>query len=399
MSGHSLLTRLGRYGGSLGTGLVVGTTMAAIASPLPAVATIDAPDALGVVAQATEAPAPDETEAAIPFGEGETLTVEVKPITPFIFVEDSPIPYGYSVDLWEAIAERMGVETEYTLYETTPDLLEAVRRKEVDLAIAGISITNEREASGLDFSYPVYQAGVQIVTLDRSRLPVLRYANYFANIYTLIAIARVLVGCLVVGSLIWLVERRHNPSFKHGPIPGIGQGVWFALATLGTFGYGDVTPTKPWSRVIAVIWMGASFFILADFITSMSSAYQANSPIRGLEDVYNRSVAAITGSTAADLLRGKPVHLVELTTYDEIFAGLADRDFVAAVIDYPTAKYEVARNRQLLITGDRLNREDYGIAVREGQAALLEEINRDILALQQAGFFNMLDERWFDAEE
>lgn len=90
---------------------------------------------------------------------------------------------------------------------------------------------------------------------------------------------------------------------------------------------------------------------------------------------------------------------MELTTYDEIFAGLEDRHFAAAVIDYPTAKYEVARNPQLLITGDRLNREDYGIAVREGQAALLEEINRDILALQQAGFFNMLDERWFDAED
>jgi polar amino acid transport system substrate-binding protein len=303
------------------------------------------------------------------------------------------------VDLWEAIAERMAVETEYTVYETTPDLLEAVRQGEVDVAIAGISITTEREASGLDFSYPVYQAGVQLVTRDRSTFPVMRYANHFANIYTLIAIARVFVGCLVVGSLIWLIERPHNPYFKHGPVAGIGQGVWFALATLGTFGYGDVTPTKAWSRTIAVVWMGASFFILADFITSMSTAYRANSPVRGLEDVYNRPVAVIIGSTAADLLRGKPVTLVELTTYEEIFAGLAERDFAAAVIDYPTAKYEVARNRQLLITGDRLNREDYGIAVREGQAALLEEINRDILALQQGGLFNMLDERWFDDEE
>ena len=109
--------------------------------------------------------------------------------------------------------------------------------------------------------------------------------------------------------------------------------------------------------------MGASFFFLFNFIASMSSAYQTNSPIRGLEDVYGRLVAAITGSPAADLLRGKPGTLVELTTYDEIFAGLEDRHFAAAVIDYPTSRYEVARNPQLLITGDRLNREDYGIAV------------------------------------
>ncbi|MEO1067852.1 MAG: transporter substrate-binding domain-containing protein, partial [Cyanobacteria bacterium J06638_6] len=116
MSRHPILTGLSRYRGivGLGAGLVLGSAMVAIASFLPVTAAPAAPASLRGVDTRPEAP--------IPFGKGETLKVGVKPIIPFIFVEDASMPYGYSVDLWEAIAERMAVETEYVVYETTPDL-------------------------------------------------------------------------------------------------------------------------------------------------------------------------------------------------------------------------------------------------------------------------------------
>ncbi len=330
--------------------------------------------------------------------QGRTLTVGIKPILPFVFVEDTDAPYGYSIDLWNAIAERLGVTTEFQVFETVPDLLDAARSGQVDVAIAGISITQEREASGLDFSYPIYQAGLQIVALDRSRFPIARYVGYLTSPGTLLAIARVFLGALVVGTVLWLIERKHNPTFQHGFIPGVGQGIWFAIVTLGTFGYGDVTPTRPWSRVVAVIWMGASFFILADFIASISAAYQANTPIRRLEDVYNQPVVAITGSTAADFLRSKPVQLKEQDTYEGLFSVLEQQNAIAAVIDYPTARYESLRHPKLLLAGNRLNREDYGIAVQEGQEILLEAINQELLGLQKTGMFEMLDKKWFNGQ-
>ncbi len=134
--------------------------------------------------------------------QGRTLTVGIKPILPFVFVEDADAPYGYSIDLWNAIAERLGVTTEFQVFETVPDLLNAARLGQVDVAIAGISITQEREASGLDFSYPIYQAGLQIVALDRSRFPIARYVSYLTSPGTLLAIARVFLGALVVGTVL-----------------------------------------------------------------------------------------------------------------------------------------------------------------------------------------------------
>jgi ABC-type amino acid transport substrate-binding protein len=151
--------------------------------------------------------------------------------------------------------------------------------------------------------------------------------------------------------------------------------------------------------VVAIIWMGTSFFILADFIASVGTAYLAEGPVRSLSDVRNLPVAAITGSTAADYLRGKPVQLVELDTYEELFSTLEAQEVAAAVIDYPTARYEANRQSKFRIAGDRLNREDYGIAIREGQEVFPEKINRNLLALQQSGMFETLDARWFSMEQ
>jgi ABC-type amino acid transport substrate-binding protein len=104
-------------------------------------------------AKPTEESTPFPAVSATPINS--PLRVGVKPIVPFVFAEGADVPYGYSIDLWNALAERLGVETTFVVYETVPELLDAVRDRQVDVAIAGISITQEREASGLDFSYPV----------------------------------------------------------------------------------------------------------------------------------------------------------------------------------------------------------------------------------------------------
>jgi voltage-gated potassium channel Kch len=69
---------------------------------------------------------------------------------------------------------------------------------------------------------------------------------------------------VVTGLIAHLVDRKDFPTF--------GVGVWWAVVTLGTVGYGDVVPHTAWGRVLgsAVIICGVTFlsFLIA-IVTSL----------------------------------------------------------------------------------------------------------------------------------
>ena len=83
----------------------------------------------------------------------------------------------------------------------------------------------------------------------------------------------VLLGAaLLAGFVVTLVDEQDFPSF--------GVGVWWAIVTLATVGYGDVVPTTPWGRVVGgvVILVGVTFlsFLTATVTSLFVSAEQAD---------------------------------------------------------------------------------------------------------------------------
>ncbi|MEM8807676.1 MAG: transporter substrate-binding domain-containing protein, partial [Cyanobacteria bacterium P01_G01_bin.38] len=208
-------------------------------------------------------------EIELPKKSEPVVKVGTNEIQPFVFLPEESdslaaeeLPYGYTIDLWQAIADELGVKTEWQRYDSVGQMLDALLAGEIDVAAAGISITAAREAYGINFSYPFYQAGLQLmVPVDNPNF-LQKLGRRLLAWSTLRPILLVVVSSAVFGSLIWLVERKHNESFSENPISGVGQGMWFALVTLGTFGYGDITPIKFTGRLLACIWMGVSFFIV-----------------------------------------------------------------------------------------------------------------------------------------
>jgi voltage-gated potassium channel len=69
---------------------------------------------------------------------------------------------------------------------------------------------------------------------------------------------------LVTGLVAHVIDRKDFPTF--------GVGVWWAIVTLGTVGYGDVVPHTAWGRVLGsvVIVFGVTFisFLIA-IVTSL----------------------------------------------------------------------------------------------------------------------------------
>ena len=72
--------------------------------------------------------------------QAETIRVATMPLEPFVIVEDDRLT-GFSVDLWNAVAEQLHVQYEWVKVESVEELLAAVRNGQADVGIAGISIT------------------------------------------------------------------------------------------------------------------------------------------------------------------------------------------------------------------------------------------------------------------
>ena len=82
------------------------------------------------------------------------------------------------------------------------------------------------------------------------------------NAIVLIVVANLTI-VVIGGLLVWLLDRR---EFEH-----LTDAFWYALQTITTVGYGDVTPTDPSGRLVgaAVMLLGiASLSILTATITS-----------------------------------------------------------------------------------------------------------------------------------
>ena len=69
---------------------------------------------------------------------------------------------------------------------------------------------------------------------------------------------------LLAGFIVTLIDRQDFPTF--------GTGVWWAIVTLGTVGYGDVVPHSAWGRVVGsvVIVIGVTFI---SFLTAIVTSY------------------------------------------------------------------------------------------------------------------------------
>lgn len=81
---------------------------------------------------------------------------------PMEYLDESGKLVGYDVDLGSRIAQELGIETEFKNI-AWDDLFQALVNGDVDMIIAGVSITEERKVL-YDFSEPYLNAGQVIIT-------------------------------------------------------------------------------------------------------------------------------------------------------------------------------------------------------------------------------------------
>lgn len=325
------------------------------------------------------------------------IRVVTKEIEPFV-IKDPDRVTGFSIELWREIALIAGLPYEFVEVETVTEQLDAVTNGEADVAIAAISMTPEREAE-LDFSYPYYRSGLQILTTSAGGGSIRSLLSAFINTRLLWVIGGLLLIMVIVSHLVWWTERNSNPDFPPSYVKGIWEGLWWSAVTMTTVGYGDKRIHGVWGRIVALVWMFSGLFLIANFTASVTAELTVSnleSSLESVRDLKNHRVATLPGTTSADFLREERIRFQSVDTITAAMDLLEEGDIDAVVYDAPIIQYNMAirNNSDLEVTGPPFKTEDYGIAMPTNSPHE-EAINLALLEMIQTGAYQELLEKWF----
>ncbi|MEY4099355.1 MAG: hypothetical protein RL300_526 [Pseudomonadota bacterium] len=349
-------------------------------------------------AEANSAPAAKAMVGAAPV----TLKIAIKPAKPFTFKENEQWK-GYSVDLWNEVAKINNWGIEWVDKETVPQVLESLQKRETDVAVGALSVTEEREKI-LDFSHPIYESGLQIVTRTSSAGSMLDALRGLMSFQVLGGLGVLALALIVVSWLLWRLERHHNEeSFPKSPSAGLKESIWWSTNTLISGGCENISPTGTAGRLVAVVWMlgGIAFtsYITAVF-TSTLTVSRLDSEINGLQDLGSQTVATIRGTSGSDFLKKKGIKTAEFSNLDEAMKALDGKDIKTVVYDAPILRYwlntHTKESENLILAGEPFARQHYAFGMPMSSERR-KEVNEALLQLKASGKMDEINKQWFGA--
>jgi polar amino acid transport system substrate-binding protein len=227
------------------------------------------------------------------------------------------------------VAEELGWDYKLTPISQMASILSGLEQGRFDAAIGAITITAEREAR-VDFSYPAHRSGVA-VALRKETGPLAAISSYLTVAMELgYLILGILALLLLLGSIIWVVERpRRSDARPHESIVATWhEGLYWAVVTMTTVGYGDKTPKTRLGQLVAVVWMMTSLALVsllsASLVSRLTAERVENSSIRTESDLSARRLAAVEQSSGAEYLEDLQLKYDKYNNVAEALRSLAD---------------------------------------------------------------------------
>ena len=310
---------------------------------------------------------------------------------------------GISIDIWENIALAESWQFEYIPITNIKEGLEAISEEKLDILIGNISITPERmKQINITFTQPYYNGSIGVMVPSKPPNFYHRIAPFF-GIAALSSVGILILLLFIVGNLIWLVEHRQNPTeFNPDYREGIQNGLWFAIVTLSTVGYGDRTPKTKMGQLITAIWMIVALLTFSSITAGLASALttalseKSRMPrVTQLSDLQGLSIATVSQSTSEKWAKFYHTKIILTPNLQTAIDLLKTGRVEAVIFDREVLLYHVKKHPEdrLQVTSLELNIEPYGF-VLPSTSPLQKILNVHLLAIAYSHEMNEISEKW-----
>jgi ABC-type amino acid transport substrate-binding protein len=305
---------------------------------------------------------------------------------------------GFSIELWQAVAQHMGVLFEFREYDSPGALLTALEHGEIDV-IPSLPAELRYEVT-MELSQSYYKSGLAIaVPAEGSAYRWISVVEKIISTDILMAFGLLMLMCLTAGIMVCLFERRRNREmFGEGTVESIGHGIWWSIVTMTTVGYGDKAPKTIGGRIVAIFWMLFAFVFIASFtakITTSLTVSELQGKVRGFNDLYHARVGSLLQSEAFIFLTDRGIAAMPFENVQAGLKDLAAKKIDAFVLNEMMLKYLVknefpGRIRVLPAIFD----EYFVVMALKEKSSLRKPINKALLRLMKTEKWSELLNRY-----
>lgn len=337
-----------------------------------------------VVAAEAQQPPPASADAKLKVG----LFMEAP------FVETAPTGYGgLAVELWEWMAEKNGYDFSYQTFPTIHDLLAATAAGEIDVAVAPLTITEDR-LKRVDFTQPWFSGGLRVMIEDNGRQglrEVLRGLAESGHLRIYLWIIGIVIGATV---LLTLIDRHFDADFPRRWHEGLIESFYhvMSVATSGKANHKQLFGVL--GRLLATLWMVCGVTLVAYITSSITTVMTTNAltyQINGFADLSGRTVGVLKGSVSAVYCRARGLETVAYDNLPDAVRGLLAREVHAVVGDAASLEYFDRTHPELPVTevGGMIHRDTLGFALPQS-SPWLHPLSLTIVAAAEEGLLERL---------
>ncbi len=321
---------------------------------------------------------------------------------PFVIHKNDKIK-GISVEIWDLAAQEMGINYTSKSYTNVSDAINDLKNGTVDVLVGSTSITADR-AEMVEFSQPYFQSSLGIMSRANSPTFYERIAGLFTiNLLYALFIFLFILAC--IGTLLWLAERKASPKqFPNEPIKGIANGMWCAIVTMSTTGYGDIAPVTLLGRIVAGTWMIVSILfattMVAGIASSLTLSALGKNTISSAEQFQSKKIAVLNDEMAIDFVEKFNGNVVLVANLAEAHKLLKNNEVQAIVFDKTQLKYflKMYPDKSSVIATTAYLKQEYGFAFPLN-STIVSDFNIELLKLKENGVFKKIMIDWLGEEE